>query len=79
MRGVVLAKVNRGFESSILIRDVLMGEVIERRISLHAPLIKEIKVLQKAFIHKGEKRVRRSKLYYMRGLDPMLCKVTPGS
>jgi hypothetical protein len=33
-------------------------------------------VLQRAFIHKGKKRVRRSKLYYLRDLDPLICKVS---
>mmetsp|Transcript_3958 Transcript_3958/g.5223 ORF Transcript_3958/g.5223 Transcript_3958/m.5223 type:complete len:162 (+) Transcript_3958:47-532(+) len=76
MRGVVLAKTNRGIDSSFLLRDVLQGDVIERRISIHAPLIQKITVLQKAFIHQGKKRVRRAKLYYLRNLDPLLCKVS---
>ena len=76
MRGVCLGKVNRGIDTSIILRDYYQGEIIERQISVHAPLITEIKVLQRAFIHKGKKRVRRSKLYYLRDLDPMLCKVS---
>ena len=76
MRGVVISKVNRGIDSSFIIKDVLMGEVIERRISLYAPLIQDIKVLQRRFIHGGKKRVRRSKLYYLREKDPLLCRVS---
>lgn len=43
---------------------------MERRIPIYSPLIKDIKVIQKAFIHKGKKRVRRSKLYYLSDLHP---------
>ena len=32
--------------------------------------------MQRAFLHKGKKRVRRSKLYYLRERDPLICKVT---
>jgi ribosomal protein L19 len=37
---------------------------------LYSPLIKEIKILQKAFIHEGKKKVRRNKLYYILDRDP---------
>lgn len=47
-----------------------MGTKIERRIPLFSPLVKDIKILKKAFIHKGKKRVRRSKLYYLHKLHP---------
>mmetsp|Transcript_24587 Transcript_24587/g.50459 ORF Transcript_24587/g.50459 Transcript_24587/m.50459 type:complete len:167 (+) Transcript_24587:76-576(+) len=76
MRGVVLSKVNKGIDSAFIIRDVFLGDVIERRISLHAPLIQDITVLQRSFIHKGKKRVRRSKLFYLRDRDPLFCKVS---
>jgi ribosomal protein L19 len=46
------------------------GTPIGRHIKLYNPLIKNIKVLQRAFIHKGKKRVRRSKLYYLMKRDP---------
>ena len=76
IRGVVLSRTNRGLETSCLLRDVTFGEVVERRIKMYSPLIQEVKLLQQAFIHKGKKRVRRSKLYYLRDRDPVLCKVT---
>lgn len=37
---------------------------------MYSPLIKSVKVIQKAFIHKGKKRVRRSKLYYLMDRHP---------
>ena len=44
-----------------------------RRITIYGPLIQDIRVLQRAWIHKGKKRgkrVRRSKLYYLMERDP---------
>ena len=76
MRGVVLGKMNRGIDTSIILRDVYLGQIIERRVSLYAPLIRDVKLLQRAFIHKGKKRVRQSKLYYLRDLDPLICRVS---
>jgi len=74
-KGVVIAKINRGPDSNFILKEVYLGEVIERRIQTFAPLVKEIKVLHKAFIHKRDKRVRRSKLYYLRDRDPLICSV----
>ena len=78
IRGVVLARKNRGVGSSFLLRNVLNGEAIEWRILLHDPLIKEINLIKRAFIHKGKyegRAVRRNKLYWLRGKDPSLCAV----
>lgn len=76
IRGVVLSKVNKGNESNCILRDVSLGEIIERRVKIHSPLIQDIKILERAFIHKGDKRVRRAKLYYLRDRDPLVCKVS---
>ena len=70
VKGVVIAKVNRASDSAITILNVEHGTPVVRRIIMYSPLIKSIKVLQKAFIHKGKKRVRRSKLYYLMDRDP---------
>jgi large subunit ribosomal protein L19 len=43
---------------------------VERNLYAYSPLIRNVKVLQRAFIHKGKKRVRRSKLYYLRNVNP---------
>jgi large subunit ribosomal protein L19 len=73
VRGVVLGMVNRGLSSSVILRDVVYGQPIERKIPLHSPMIKEAKVLERNFIFKGKKKVKRAKLYYFRDLNP-LCK-----
>ena len=71
VRGVVLGIVNRGLGSSILLRDVVFNEPIERRIPLHSPMIKDLTVLERNFIFKGEKKVKRAKLYYLRDRNPL--------
>jgi large subunit ribosomal protein L19 len=71
VRGVVLGKVNRGLASSLILRDVVFGEVIERKIPMHSPMIKEAKILERNFIFKGKKKVKRAKLYYLRNLNPL--------
>jgi ribosomal protein L19 len=70
IRGVVLGKFNRKSDTSILILNVEFGIPVKRRIPIYSPVIQNIKILQKAFIHNGKKRVRRSKLYYLLERDP---------
>ncbi|MCY4148710.1 MAG: 50S ribosomal protein L19 [Gammaproteobacteria bacterium] len=57
--GVVIAKRNRGLNSSFTVRKIASGEGVERVFQTHSPLISEIKVLRQ-----GD--VRRAKLYYLR-------------
>jgi large subunit ribosomal protein L19 len=78
VRGVVLGVVNRGLGSSVILRDVVYGQPIERKIPLHSPMIKDATVLERNFIFKGKKKVKRAKLYYFRDLNP-LCKCIPAS
>jgi len=60
--GVVIAKKNRGINSSFTVRKVSSGEGVERTFQTHSPLIASIEIKRK-----GD--VRRAKLYYMRGLS----------
>ena len=60
--GVVVAKKNRGINSSFTVRKVSSGEGVERTFQTHSPLIDSIEVKRK-----GD--VRRAKLYYMRKLS----------
>ena len=57
--GVVLAKKNRGLNSSFTVRKMTGGEGVERVFQTHSPLIADVDV-----IRKGD--VRRAKLYYLR-------------
>ena len=58
--GMVIAKRNRGLNSSFIVRKVSSGEGVERTFQTYSPLIASIEVKRK-----GD--VRRAKLYYMRG------------
>ena len=58
--GVVIAKKNRGINSSFTVRKISSGEGAERTFQTHSPLIASIEVKRKG-------SVRRAKLYYMRG------------
>ena len=58
--GVVIAKRNRGINSSFTVRKVSSGEGVERSFQTYSPLIASIELKRK-----GD--VRRAKLYYLRG------------
>jgi large subunit ribosomal protein L19 len=58
--GVVLAVKNRGLNSSFTVRKISHGEGVERTFQTHSPAIAEIKVKRRG-------KVRRAKLYYLRG------------
>jgi len=57
--GVVVARRNRGLNSSFTVRKVSHGEGVERVFPLHSPTVAEIVVKRR-----GD--VRRAKLYYLR-------------
>ena len=57
--GIVIAKKNRGLNSSFTVRKISNGEGVERVFQTHSKLITEI-------IVKRRGDVRRAKLYYLR-------------
>lgn len=57
--GVVIAKRNRGLNSSFIVRKISSGEGVERTFQLYSPLISTIEVKRR-----GD--VRRAKLYFLR-------------
>jgi large subunit ribosomal protein L19 len=57
--GVVIAKRNRGANSSFTVRKISHGEGVERVFPTYSPTVAEIKVKRR-----GD--VRRGKLYYLR-------------
>lgn len=71
IRGVVLGIFRKGLDHSVLLRDVVFGTPIERRIPLHSPLVKHVKVLEENFVYKGKRRVKRAKLYFLRDRNPL--------
>ena len=58
--GVVIARSNRGVNSNFTVRKLSYGEGVERVFPLYSPVIAEIQVVRRG-------RVRRAKLYYLRG------------
>ena len=57
--GVVIAKRNRGLNSSFIVRKISSGEGVERTFQTYTPLIASIEVKRRG-------NVRRAKLYYLR-------------
>ena len=77
VRGVVLGIHKRGLGTAFYLRDMLLGEPMERKIPLHSPMLKSIKVLQSNFVKgKQGKKIKRAKLYYLRARNPAECRVT---
>ena len=60
--GVVIAKRNRGLNSSFTVRKMSSGEGVERTFQTYSPSIASVELKRK-----GD--VRRAKLYYMRKLS----------
>lgn len=58
--GVVIAKRNRGLNSSFIVRKISAGEGVERTFQTYSPLVASLEVKRR-----GD--VRRAKLYYLRG------------
>jgi large subunit ribosomal protein L19 len=59
--GLVIAKRNRGYNSSFTVRKISSGEGVERVFQTYSPVVQEVAVKRR-----GD--VRRAKLYYMRKL-----------
>ena len=66
--GVVIAKRNRGLNSSFIVRKISSGEGVERTFQTFSPSLASIEVKRK-----GE--VRRAKLYYLRGLTGKAARI----
>ena len=59
--GVVIRKRGEGIKASFTVRRISYGVGVERTFPLHSPRIDKVDVVRSS-------RVRRSKLYYLRGL-----------
>lgn len=67
--GVVIAKRNRGLHSAFTVRKISHGEGVERVFQTYSNAIAEIAV-------KRSGKVRRAKLYYLRGLTGKSARIT---
>jgi large subunit ribosomal protein L19 len=59
--GVCIARAGSGLNENFTVRKVSYGEGVERVFPLYSPMIDSIKLVRRG-------RVRRAKLYYLRGL-----------
>ena len=66
--GVVIARRNRGLNSSFTVRKISHGEGVERVFQTHSPQIEDLTVKRRG-------AVRRAKLYYLRGRSGNAAKI----
>ena len=66
--GVVIAKKGGGARETFIVRKVSYGIGVERIFALHSPLIDKIEI-------KRQGKVRRAKLYYLRGLSKKASRI----
>lgn len=66
--GIVIARSNRGLNSSFTVRKVSHGEGVERVFQLHSPAIDNIQL-----VRRGD--VCRAKLYYLRDLSGKAARI----
>jgi large subunit ribosomal protein L19 len=66
--GVVIAKRNKGLNSSFIVRKMSSGEGVERTFQTYSPAIANIEVKRR-----GD--VRRAKLYYLRKLSGKAARI----
>ena len=67
--GVCIARAGGGINENFTVRKISYGEGVERVFPLYGPLLDSIKVLRRG-------RVRRAKLYYLRGLRGKAARIT---
>jgi large subunit ribosomal protein L19 len=66
--GVVIAKSNRGINSSFTVRKISHGEGVERVFQTYSPAISDVTVKRRG-------SVRRAKLYYLRDLSGKAARI----
>jgi large subunit ribosomal protein L19 len=67
--GVCIARSGGGLQENFTVRKISYGEGVERVFPLYSPMIDSIKVVRRG-------KVRRAKLYYLRGLRGKRARIT---
>jgi large subunit ribosomal protein L19 len=67
--GVVIARNGSGINENFTVRKMSYGEGVERVFPLYSPMVEGVKVLRRG-------KVRRAKLYYLRGLTGKAARIT---
>jgi large subunit ribosomal protein L19 len=70
--GVCIGRSGRGINESFTVRKISYGEGVERVFPLLSPMIDSIKLTRRG-------KVRRAKLYYLRGLRGKSARIAEGS
>ena len=70
--GVCIARSGGGINQSFTVRKISYGEGVERVFPVHSPLIDSIEVVRRG-------RVRRAKLYYLRGRRGKSARIAEGA
>jgi large subunit ribosomal protein L19 len=69
--GVCIGRAGTGMNSNFTVRKISYGEGVERVFPLYAPMIDSIKLVRRG-------KVRRAKLYYLRGLRGKKARIAEG-
>ena len=67
--GVCIARAGSGLNENFTVRKISYGEGVERVFPLYSPMIDSIKIVRRG-------KVRRAKLYYLRGLRGKSARIT---
>ena len=67
--GVCLARAGQGLNENFTVRKISYGEGVERVFPVHSPMLDSVEVLRRG-------RVRRAKLYYLKGLTGKAARIT---
>jgi len=67
--GVVIARKGAGFQESFTVRKISYGEGVERVFPIFSPMVEKVEVVRRG-------KVRRAKLYYLRGLRGKSARIT---
>lgn len=67
--GVCIAKKNAGLHSSFTVRKISHGEGVERVFPVYSPRVEGVELVRQG-------KVRRAKLYYLRGLSGKAARIT---
>src|SRR5262245_47276746 len=67
--GVVIARQGQGVNENFTVRKISYGEGVERVFPVYSPLVDSVEVLRRG-------RVRRAKLYYLKGLTGKKARIT---
>jgi len=66
--GVVIAKKNRGLNSSFIVRKISHGVGVERTFQTYSPMVESVELVRRG-------AVRRAKLYYLRNLSGKAARI----